>query len=90
MYNMASSLIKSGKLDEGLELLSKLIELDGSYREQAKCDVDFTDIKHLNKFKEATVWFFYLNSDWIVSNVSVQIVIWFPGNSSIPDSSTLQ
>jgi len=55
MYNMASSLIKSGKLDEGFELLSKLIELDGAYREQAKCDVDFVDIKHMNKFKEATL-----------------------------------
>jgi len=55
MYNMASSLIKSGKLKEGLEFLSKLIELDASYKEQAKCDIDFIDIKHLNEFKEVTV-----------------------------------
>ena len=55
MYNMASSLIKSGKLKEGLELLSKLIELDASYKEQAKCDVDFEEIKLLNEFKRITL-----------------------------------
>ena len=54
LYNKSSSLIKSGKLKEGLELLSQLIELDSSYKIQAKCDVDFIDIKLLNEFKEVT------------------------------------
>ena len=55
MYNMASSLIKSGKLTEGLKLLSQLIKLDGAYKEQAKCDIDFIDIKNLNEFKAVTI-----------------------------------
>ncbi len=55
MYNKASSLLKSGQMEDGFELLSELIELDASYRQQAKCDVDFADIKHLNAFKEATI-----------------------------------
>ena len=55
MYNMASSLIKSGKLTEGLEVLSQLIKLDASYKEQAKCDIDFIDIKNLNEFKAVTI-----------------------------------
>ena len=55
MYNMASSLIKSGKLTEGLELLSQLIKLDAAYKEQAKCDIDFIDIKNLNEFKAVTI-----------------------------------
>ena len=53
-YNKASSIIKSGKLQEGLAALSQLIKLDSSYKQQAKCDIDFTDIKLLNEFKEVT------------------------------------
>ena len=55
MYNMASSLIKSGKLTEGLEVLSQLIKLDAAYKEQAKCDIDFIDIKNRNEFKAVTI-----------------------------------
>ena len=55
LSNMASSLIKSGKLTEGLELLSQLIKLDSAYKEQAKCDIDFIDIKNLNEFKAVTI-----------------------------------
>ena len=54
LYNKASSIIKSGKLKEGLELLDQLIKLDSSYKQQAKCDIDFVDIKLLNEFKEVT------------------------------------
>jgi len=54
LYNKASSIIKSGKLKEGLAVLSQLIELDSSYKQQAKCDIDFVDIKLLNEFKEVT------------------------------------
>ena len=41
--------------ERGLEVLSKLIELDASYKEQAKCDIDFIDIKNLNEFKAVTI-----------------------------------
>ena len=54
LYNKSSSIIKSGKIKEGLEILSELIELDSSYKQQAKYDVDFVDIKLLNEFKEIT------------------------------------
>jgi tetratricopeptide (TPR) repeat protein len=54
LYNKSSSVIKSGKIKEGLEILSQLIKLDSSYKTQAKCDIDFVDIKLLNKFKELT------------------------------------
>ena len=54
LYNKSSSIIKSGKLKEGLVILSQLIKLDSSYKIQAKCDIDFVDIKLLNEFKEVT------------------------------------
>ena len=54
LYNKSSSIIKSGKIKEGFEILSELIELDSSYKQQAKYDVDFVDIKLLNEFKEIT------------------------------------
>ena len=45
LYNKASSIIKSGKLKEGLVVLSQLIKLDSAYKQQAKCDIDFVGIK---------------------------------------------
>ena len=54
LYNKSSSIMKSGKIKEGLEILSELIKLDSSYKEQAKYDVDFADIKLLHEFKEIT------------------------------------
>ena len=54
LYNKSSSMIKSGNVNGGLGLLSELIQLDSSYKEQAKCDIDFVDIKVLNEFKEIT------------------------------------
>ena len=52
LYNKASSLIKSGKIKEGLEILSKVIKLDFSFKAKAKFDVDFDEIQNLNEFKK--------------------------------------
>ena len=54
LYNKSSSVIKSGNVKDGLAILSELIKIDSSYKTQAKCDVDFVDIKLLNEFKEIT------------------------------------
>jgi len=54
LYNKSSSVIKSGNVQDGLIFLSELIKLDSSYKEQAKNDIDFVDIKLLNEFKEIT------------------------------------
>ena len=54
LYNKSSSVIKSGKIEDGLAILSELIKIDSSYKTQAKRDVDFADIKLLNEFKEIT------------------------------------
>ena len=54
LYNKSSSVIKSGNVKDGLTILSELIKIDSSYKTQAKCDVDFVDIKLLNEFKEIT------------------------------------
>ncbi|QUC65552.1 hypothetical protein NsoK4_04770 [Nitrosopumilus sp. K4] len=55
LYNKASSLVKSGRFDEGLGLLSDVIQLDASFKEKAKFDVDFQHIKKLTEFKKITV-----------------------------------
>ena len=55
LYNKASSLIKSGKIADGLELLSKVILLDFSFKTKAKFDIDFINIRNLNEFKEITI-----------------------------------
>ena len=55
LYNKASSLIKSGKINDGLELLSQVIKLDFSFKAKAKFDIDFEEIQHLNEFKKLTV-----------------------------------
>ena len=55
LYNMASSLIKSNKIKEGLEILSQVIKLDFSFKAKAKFDVDFEEIKMLNEFKKITL-----------------------------------
>ena len=52
LYNKASSLIKSGKVLEGIEILSKVIELDFSFKEKAKFDIEFEGIRKLNEFKK--------------------------------------
>ncbi len=55
LYNRASSLIKSGKITEGLQVLSHVIKLDFSFKAKAKFDVDFEEIKMLNEFKKITL-----------------------------------
>ena len=55
LYNKASSLIKSNKINEGLEILSQVIKLDFSFKAKAKFDVDFEPIRMLNEFKKITV-----------------------------------
>lgn len=55
LYNKASSLVKCGKINEGLELLSDVMTLDASFKEKAKFDVDFQHITKLNEFKKITI-----------------------------------
>lgn len=55
LYNKASSLIKSGKILEGIRILSDVIKLDFSFKEKAKCDIEFEKIRKLNEFKAITV-----------------------------------
>ncbi|AFS81459.1 hypothetical protein NKOR_07990 [Candidatus Nitrosopumilus koreensis AR1] len=55
LYNKASSFIKSGKIQEGIKLLSDVIKLDFSFKEKAKFDIEFEGIRKLNEFKAITV-----------------------------------
>ena len=55
LYNKASSLIKSGKIKEGLDVLSQVTKLDLSFKAKAKFDADFEEIKMLNEFKKITL-----------------------------------
>ena len=55
LYNKASSLIKSGKIKEGLKILSQVIKLDFSFKAKAKFDIDISNIQNLNEFKEITI-----------------------------------
>ena len=52
LYNKASSLTKSGKIQDGLKILSDVIKLDSSFKNKAKSDIDFKEIRKLNEFKE--------------------------------------
>ena len=52
LYNKASSLIKSGEIQDGIKILSDVIKLDSSFKNKAKSDVDFQEIRKLNEFKE--------------------------------------
>ena len=52
LYNKASSLIKSGRILEGIQILSKVIKLDFSFKEKAKFDIEFEEIRKLNEFKK--------------------------------------
>jgi len=55
LYNKASSFIKSGKIQEGINILSEVIKLDFSFKEKAKFDIEFEEIRKLNEFKEIIV-----------------------------------
>ena len=52
LYNKASSLIKSGKIQEGIKILSDVIQLDFLFKEKAKFDIEFEHIRKLNEFKK--------------------------------------
>ena len=52
LYNKASSLTKSGKIQDGIKILSEVIKLDSSFKNKAKSDIDFQEIRKLNEFKE--------------------------------------
>lgn len=52
LYNKASSLVKSNKIQEGLNILAEAIKLDSSFKAKAKFDIDFEDIRKTNRFKE--------------------------------------
>ena len=54
LYFKASSLIKKGELEEGLDILRKVIKMDPTMRIKAKHDIDFQDIKTNNEFKKIT------------------------------------
>lgn len=51
LYNKASSLIRQGKIEEGLEVLKETIRLDYSYKYKARCDIDFVHLQKNNGFK---------------------------------------
>ena len=55
LYNKASSLVKLGKIDEGLEILKSVIKLDFSFKAKAKFDVDFMNIQKNNEFRKITL-----------------------------------
>jgi len=52
LYNKASSLVKQGKVKDGLEILKYTIKLDHSFKYKAKFDVDFEHTKANNDFKK--------------------------------------
>ncbi len=52
LYNKASSLIKSNRIEEGLRVLEEVIKIDFSYTVKAKCDIDFQEIRKSNEFKK--------------------------------------
>jgi tetratricopeptide (TPR) repeat protein len=51
LYNKASSLIRQNRIEEGLEILKKTINLDYSYKYKARFDIDFADLHKNNDFK---------------------------------------
>ena len=55
LYNKASSLIKSGSVQEGIQILSQVIKLDFSFKEKAKFDIEFEHVRKLNEFKKIIV-----------------------------------
>ena len=52
LYNKASSFVKSGRVNQGLEILAKAIKFDHSLKEKAEHDYDFQEVKNTNEFKE--------------------------------------
>ena len=50
-YNKASSLTKSGKIQDGIKILSYVIKLYSSFKNKAKFDINFQEIRKLNGFR---------------------------------------
>jgi len=51
LYNKASSLVRNGQTQEGLEILKRAIELDFSCKYKARTDIDFETIQKTPQFK---------------------------------------
>jgi tetratricopeptide (TPR) repeat protein len=49
-YNKASSLVRHGKIDDGIDVLTDAIKADFSYKYKARADIDFESIRELSKF----------------------------------------
>lgn len=52
LYNKASSLVKVGRIGEGLQILGDVAKMDFSFKVKAKFDIDFADIHKNNEFKK--------------------------------------
>ncbi len=52
LYNKASSLVKMGIVDEGLQILERVAKMDFSFKAKAKFDIDFAAIQKNNEFKK--------------------------------------
>ena len=52
LYNKASSLVKVGRIDEGLQILGEVAKMDFSFKAKAKFDIDFAEIQKNNEFKK--------------------------------------
>ena len=52
LYNKSSSLVKVGRIGEGLQILSEVAKMDFSFKAKAKFDIDFAEIQENNEFKK--------------------------------------
>jgi len=52
LYNKASSLVKVGRIDEGLQILGDVAKMDFSFKAKAKFDIDFAEMQKNNEFKK--------------------------------------
>ena len=52
LYNKASSLVKVGRIGEGLQVLGDVAKMDFSFKAKAKFDINFADIQTNNDFKK--------------------------------------
>jgi tetratricopeptide (TPR) repeat protein len=50
LYNKASSLIRQGNTDEGLDVLERVIKMDFSYKYKARSDIDFDAMQNRPDF----------------------------------------
>ncbi len=52
LYNKSSSLVRSGRINQGLDILAQSITFDHSLKEKAEHDYDFQEVKKTIEFKE--------------------------------------